>query len=128
MPALLAPQLRQALLRLSRTERAKGVAARGLKALAGFAKALKVTYKDIEVGLDFDLEPGLADNGDLEHDLSASLLQAGDAAKAAQSVLGIFVDELPLQRRRSRCPACRQPPQQPSRLWTRASFACASTG
>src|ERR1700693_3399400 len=41
LPALLAPQLRQALLRLSRNEKAKDLARRGLRALAGFAKALK---------------------------------------------------------------------------------------
>src|SRR5580692_10718167 len=35
LPALLAPQLRLALLRLSRIDRAKAVAERGLKALAG---------------------------------------------------------------------------------------------
>src|SRR6266446_3130588 len=73
LPALLAPQLRQALLRLSRNEKAKDLARRGLRALAGFAKALKVKYKDIEVGFDFDPEPGLADNGDLAHDLQALL-------------------------------------------------------
>jgi len=36
--------------------------------LAGFASALKVKYSDIEVGLDYKPESGLADNGDLEHD------------------------------------------------------------
>ena len=66
LPALLAPQLRQALLRLSRQEKARDLAQRGLRALAGFAKALKVKYEDIEVGLDLDPEPGLADNGDLD--------------------------------------------------------------
>ena len=76
LPAILAPQLRQALLRLSRNEQAKDLAQRALRALAGFAKALKVKYADIEVGLDFDPEPGLADNGDLEHDLQA-LLESG---------------------------------------------------
>src|SRR5258705_4340760 len=62
LPAMLAPQLRQALLRLSRNEQAKDLAQRALRGLAGFAKALKVKYQDIEVGLDFDAEPGLADN------------------------------------------------------------------
>src|SRR5450759_1915849 len=42
LPALLAPQLRQALLRLSQNEQAKELAQRSLKGLAGFAKALKV--------------------------------------------------------------------------------------
>src|SRR5437870_8667466 len=44
LPALLAPQLRQALLRLARSKKAKHLAERGLRALAGFAKALKVKY------------------------------------------------------------------------------------
>src|SRR5271169_6686532 len=39
LPALLAPQLRQALLRLSRVQAAKDGAQRALRALAGFAKA-----------------------------------------------------------------------------------------
>ena len=83
LPALLAPQLRVALLRLSRVEAAKDVAKRGLSALAGFAKALRITYQDIEVGLDFEPEPGLADNGDLEADLAPLLERVGIAAKAA---------------------------------------------
>ena len=64
LPAILAPQLRQALLRLSRNDQAKDLAQRALRALARFAKGLKVKYDDIEVGFDFDPEPGLADNGD----------------------------------------------------------------
>lgn len=94
LPALLAPQLRQALLRLSRNERARELSRRALRALAGFAKSLKVKYADIEVGLDLDPEPGLADNGDLEHDLQALLEAAGEAAKAAGTALAIFIDEL----------------------------------
>lgn len=94
LPALLAPQLRIALLRLSKTAQAKDLAVRGLRALTGFAKGLKLNYGDIEVGFDYDAEPGLADNGDLEHDLQALLESAGVAAKAAATALVIFVDEL----------------------------------
>ena len=94
LPAILAPQLRQALLRLSRNEQAKELATRALRALAGFAKALKVKYADIEVGLDFDPEPGLADNGDLEHDLQALIEVVGAAAQKAGTALALFVDEL----------------------------------
>ena len=94
LPALLAPQLRIALLRLSKSAHAKDLAVRALRALAGFAKSLKVSYADIEVGLDYDSEAGLADNGDLEHDLQELLESAGAAAKAAGTVLVIFVDEL----------------------------------
>lgn len=94
LPAILAPQLRLALLRLSRNEQAKELAQRALRGLAGFAKALKVKYQDIEVGFDFDPEPGLADNGDLENDLAALLEVAGIAAKKAGTALALFVDEL----------------------------------
>jgi hypothetical protein len=94
LPAIVAPQLRQALLRLSRNEQAKDLAQRALRGLAGFAKALKMKYQDIEVGFDFDPEPGLADNGDLEHDLQALLEAAGMAAKRAGTALEMFVDEL----------------------------------
>ena len=94
LPAILAPQLRLALLNLSRVEAAKDFALRGLRGLAGFAKALKVTFNDIEVGFDFDPEPGLADNGDLEHDLQTLLGVVGEAAAKARTVLGIFIDEM----------------------------------
>jgi hypothetical protein len=94
LPAMLAPQLRQALLRLSVLDAAKDYAIKGLRALAGFASKLKATYNDIEVGFDFDAEPGLADNGDLEHDLQALFEQVGMAAKAAGTAVAMFVDEL----------------------------------
>jgi hypothetical protein len=94
LPGLLAPELRRALLRISRTARARRLATRGLRALAGFATALKVQYRDIEVGLDVEPEPGLADNGDLEHDLQDLLETAGQAAGAAGTALVLFIDEL----------------------------------
>ena len=94
LPALLAPQLRLALLRLSRIDAAKGLAARALRGLSGFAQALKVKYRDIEVGLDFDPEPGLADNGDLEQDLQALLEAAGAAAQKGGTALVLCIDEL----------------------------------
>jgi hypothetical protein len=73
---------------------ARNLAQRGLRALAGFAKALKFKYNDIEVGLDFDPEPGLADNGDLEVDLAALLEEIGVAARSAKTAVVLFVDEL----------------------------------
>ena len=94
LPALIAPQLRQALLQLSRQESAKEAAKKGLRALAGFAKSLKVKYNDIEVGFDFDPEPGLADNGQLEGDLASLLEQVGLAARSANTAVVLFIDEL----------------------------------
>jgi hypothetical protein len=94
LPGLLAPSLRSTLLHLSKREAAKEYAIRGLRALAGFVSKLKVTYADIEVGLDYDPEPGLADNGDLEGDLTTLLQQVGIAAKAANTAVVAFIDEL----------------------------------
>lgn len=94
LPAILSPQLRQALLKLSRVDKAKDAAHTALRALAGFAKSLKLKYQDIEVGIDFESEPGLADNGDLEHDLQALLEATGKAAKQAGTALAMFLDEL----------------------------------
>jgi len=94
LPALLAPRLRTALLKLSRNEQASDLARRALRGLAGFAKALKVKFQDIEVGLDFEPEPGFADNGDLEQDLQALFEAVGQAAQQGESALALFVDEL----------------------------------
>ncbi|MCC7442096.1 MAG: ATP-binding protein [Bdellovibrionales bacterium] len=57
-------------------------------------RALKVKFNDIEVGLDHEPEPGLADNGDLELDLAMLLEAAGRAAQKAGTALVIFIDEL----------------------------------
>ncbi len=140
LPALLAPQLRQALLRLSRQHNAKELATRGLRALAGFARSLKVKYEDIEVGLDFDPEPGLADNGDLEHDLQALLETVGGAAQKADTALVMFIDEMQYVKEDElaalitalhRCAQRRQPitligaglPQLPGRMGSAKSYA-----
>lgn len=94
LPALLSPQLRLALLKLSTIENAKALAQRGLRALAGFAKAFKLKYDDIEVGIDLEPEQGLADNGDLEGDLATLLEQVGLAARQAKTAVVLFIDEL----------------------------------
>ena len=94
LPAVLAPALRQALLAMSTTERARDAARRGLQALAGFAGALRVSYGDLEVRLDVEPEAGLADNGNLEQDLTALVLEVGTTARAADTALCLFVDEL----------------------------------
>jgi hypothetical protein len=94
LPSLLAAPLRTVLLRLSRTERAKHYCIRALRALAGFAKSLKLKYADIDVAIDFDPEPGLADNGILEDDLTALFQVVGEAAQAAGTVVILCADEL----------------------------------
>jgi len=94
LPALLAPELRLALLRLSRLEASKESSLRGLRALAAFASALNPSYPDIEVGFDCEPEPGLADSGVLHQDLQALLEAAGAAAQGSQTALVLFIDEM----------------------------------
>ena len=94
LPATLTPYLRRILLQLSRKESSRELAQRALSGVAGFVSALKVKYHDIEVGLDFPPEPGLADNGDLEADLQDLLGVIGEAARAAGSCVALFVDEI----------------------------------
>jgi hypothetical protein len=99
LPALLAPRLRLALLRLSHLDAAKDMAQRGLRALAGFVGSLKIKYQDIEVGLDLAPEPGLADNGDLEGDLGALLQQVGQAALNGNTALVMFTTNFSICKR-----------------------------
>jgi hypothetical protein len=94
LPGLLAPHLRVSLIGFSRLEKSKALALRALRGLAGFAQVFSVKYRDLELGLGYEPEPGLADNGDLEQDLSALLVAVAEAARAAESALILFVDEL----------------------------------
>ncbi len=94
LPAVLAPQLRLVLLRLSAVDRARHFSEQGLRALAGFVKAFKLKFNDIEVGIDMEPELGLADNGDLESDLAALLEQVGKAAQKAETAVILFIDEI----------------------------------
>ena len=93
LPAILAPSLRAALLRIDRMAAVGDAAKRALRALAGFVK-LKVRYADIEVALDLESERGLADSGELGNDLNDLLTAAGEAARSAGTALVLFVDEL----------------------------------
>lgn len=94
LPSILAPQLRLVLLTLNRFEKAKALSTRALKGLSGFVKALKIKYGDIEVAMDLPAEKGLADNGDLEHDLQDLFEAVGLAAQAGGKVVAVFIDEL----------------------------------
>jgi len=94
LPSILAPRLRQVLLQWSRLEKARELAQRALRGLAGFASALKVKYADLEVGLDLDPEPGLADNGILADDLEVLLRLVGETCLHAESALVMLIDEM----------------------------------
>ncbi len=94
LPALLIPSLRLALLKLDRIAAAGELAKKALRALGGFVGAMKVKYQDIEFGVDLGNEPGIADSGDLEHDLIDLFVELGRAAKEKKTAVVFFIDEL----------------------------------
>jgi len=94
LPALLIPALRTALLKLDRMSAAGEVAKHALKVLGGFVNAMKVKYQDVEFGVDLGTETGVADSGDLEHDLVALFQEVGKAAKEKNTALVLFIDEI----------------------------------
>lgn len=89
---LMAPKLRGILIKLSRHDRAKDLAARGLGVLRNLASAFKVTIGGVEV--EVIPEPGIADSGDLEMDLPEMLVALGRVAQAAGSGVAILIDEV----------------------------------
>lgn len=94
LPALLAPSIRAALLKLDRMAAGGDLAKRALRSLGGFVQAMKLRYGDIEFGLDLGLEPGVADTGDLDADLISLFQVVGEAARERRTVLVLFIDEL----------------------------------
>lgn len=94
LPALLIPALRSTLLRLRRGKAPGDNLLKGMRALAGFTRALKGRYQDIEVAIDADPETGLADSGDLDTDLTDLLATLGEAAGELGTAIVLFIDEL----------------------------------
>ena len=94
LPTALLPALRIALLELSRIERARGLAERALRAMAGMLRHVKVKFEDVELVLDVTPERGLADSGDFGFDLQSLLEAVGEAAAAGDTALLLGLDEM----------------------------------
>lgn len=94
LPALLAPALRAALIKLSAGEAVRAGLERALVSLASFASAMKLKYRDIELAMDYKPKKGLADSGDLETDLADLLGNIGTAALESKTAIALFIDEL----------------------------------
>lgn len=91
---LIVPPLREMLYTLSTVEKARSLAARGLRVLKSFVSSLSVTIDGVTFGLGVDPETGVADSGDLEADLPRLFEVIGEAAAAAGKPLVILVDEV----------------------------------
>ncbi len=89
---LLYPAVHQVLQKLSLVEGAKAMSHRALAALRGFASVFKIEFGDVSISV--DAEPGLANSGNLEVDVTALFQEVGKAAKAAKKGWTLLVDEL----------------------------------
>jgi len=94
LAVLLVPQLRSLLYALDRVAGAGNKVRRGLAVLKSFVGAIKVSFRDVELGLDIEPEKGTADSGDLEVDLPSLFIAIGEAAGERQSAVAIFIDEI----------------------------------
>jgi hypothetical protein len=90
---LLYPELRRVMRSLSGIEAAKQIATRGMGALRNFASIFKIDIGGVEVGVDA-AEAGLADSGDLQHDLPDLFTVIGEGVKAAGKGWILLIDEV----------------------------------
>lgn len=65
---------------ISGVKAAKQIANRGLKGLRGFASIFKIDIRGVEVGVESESGPGLADSGDLQYGLPDLFDVIGEAA------------------------------------------------
>jgi hypothetical protein len=89
---LLYPKALQILRKLSLVESARAAAHSGMRALRSLAGVFKINVGDFELSV--DPEPGVADSGNLEFDLTELFLKIGQAAAAAGKGWALFIDEV----------------------------------
>lgn len=89
---LLYPEMRKVLRSLSSVEAAKQIAGKGLGLLRNFASIFKIEAGGVEI--EVTPEPGMADSGDLQHDLPDLFQVIGEAAQAAGKGWILLIDEV----------------------------------
>ena len=94
LAALLIPALRSLILKLDRGERAGAAVKKALRVLRSWVRIVKIKYHDVEIGLDGEVEPGLADSGDIEADVPDMLVSLGEAARERGVAVALIMDEL----------------------------------
>ncbi len=94
LPALLAPGIKTAILKLSRTKAAADLAGRGLRALATFVNSMKLKFHDVEIGIDIDQEQGRPEKRELDESLTELFQSVGALAKEKKTAIVLFIDEL----------------------------------
>ena len=94
LAALLVPDVRRLFFELDRLAGVGNKVRRGLAVLKSFMNAIKLTWQDIEFGLDIDPELGTADTGDIQIDLPNLFVALGEAAWERETAVAIMIDEI----------------------------------
>lgn len=94
LSALLIPDIRRLFFELDRLAGMGNKVRRGLAVLKSFMNAVKLTWQDIEFGLDIDPELGTADTGDIQIDLPNLFIALGEAALERGTAVAIMIDEI----------------------------------
>lgn len=89
---MLYPKAHQAIRQLSLVEAARAHGFSAMRALRAFASAFKIEIGDVSISV--DPEPGVADSGNLEFDLTDLFLRIGETARAAGRAWTLLVDEV----------------------------------
>lgn len=96
LPALLAPALKSAVLKLQRGRLANDFVKRGLQALSTFVSAMKFKYQDIEVGFEFDNNDTIPYYENLDDSLIQIIEAVGSLAREKNTAIVLFIDEIHL--------------------------------
>lgn len=91
---LLFPEMRKIARSLSGIEAAKYHAGKALSGLRNFASVFKIEVGGVGIGVEPAPEPGLAESGDLQHDLPDLFGQIGRAAQSAGKGWLLLIDEV----------------------------------
>ncbi|MDH4571437.1 ATP-binding protein [Salinicola acroporae] len=91
---LLYPEMRKVSRALSSVETARHHASRALGGLRNFASVFNIEVGGVNIGVEPASEPGLAESGDMQHDLPDLFEQIGRAAQAANKGWVLLIDEV----------------------------------
>jgi hypothetical protein len=89
---LIYPKIHQVLRKLSLVDAAKTAVHNAMRALRSFASVFKISVGDFDLSV--APEPGIADSGNLEYDITELFLKVGEAAKVAGRGWVLLIDEV----------------------------------
>lgn len=91
---LLFPEMRKVSRSLSGHAAAKDNAMRALGGLRNFASVFNIEFQGVKIGVEPPEAPGVAESGDMQHDLPDVFEQIGRAARAAGKAWILLIDEV----------------------------------